>query len=161
MNQSLKESLWKQFGASIEMLENAILICPDELWDTKSQFWYKAYHCLFWLDYYLTIEPSNFAPPEPFSRSEFEDVLPERVYTKDELLPYLQACRQKCRKLISGLTDELAEKRWIDDHVNYSIFEILLNNMRHTQHHAAQLNLILRQEINNAHQWVARSGIEL
>lgn len=161
MNQNLKESLWKQFGASIEMLENTILLCPDELWDTKNQFWYKAYHCVFWLDYYLTQEPSGFAPPENFSLSEFDDVLPERVYTKGEVLSYLQACRQKCRKLISDLTDELAEKRWVDEHVNYSIFEILLNNMRHTQHHAAQLNLILRQEINNSHPWVARASIDL
>ena len=33
--------------------------------------------------------------------------------------------------------------------------ELLLYNMRHTQHHAAQLNLILRQETDAAPGWVA------
>lgn len=32
----MKEALWQQFGASIDMLENALLACPDELWDTAS-----------------------------------------------------------------------------------------------------------------------------
>jgi DinB superfamily len=161
MNQHLKEAFWKQFGASIDAVENAIKMCPPKLWTGEQKFWYNAYHCLFWLDYYLTLEPTNFVPPEPFSLSEFDDVLPERTYTKDEVLQYLQFCRQKCHELISGLTDEIAEKRWVNEHVNYSVLEILLNNMRHTQHHAAQLSMILRQEINDAPEWVARTKIDL
>ena len=106
MTNTLKEDLWKQFGASIDMLENAITLCPTGYWDTDKKFWYNAYHCLFFLDYYLTMEPKNFSPPPPFTLSEFEDVMPERVYTKQELLDYLQANRDKCHQLISGLTDE-------------------------------------------------------
>jgi hypothetical protein len=106
MNNMLKEDLWKQFGAGIDMLENAIFLCPIEYWDTGNKIWYHAYHCLFFLDYYLTIEPKNFSPPPPFTLSEFEDVMPETVYTKQELLDYLQANRNKCRRLISGLTEE-------------------------------------------------------
>jgi len=161
MNQNLKEAFWRQFGASIDALENAIKMCPAAVWETERKFWYNAFHCVFWLDYYLTLEPANFAPPEPFSFSEFEDVLPERTYTKDEILAYLGFAREKCRGLISGLTDEIAEKRWVNEYVNYSILEILLNNMRHTQHHAAQLNMILRQEINDAPGWVAQTKIDL
>ncbi len=26
-----KSTIWRQFGASIDMLENAVLACPDEL----------------------------------------------------------------------------------------------------------------------------------
>lgn len=40
MIEQFKESIWKQFVASIDMLENAIAICPDELWDTGKNFWY-------------------------------------------------------------------------------------------------------------------------
>ena len=161
MNQNLKEAIWRQFGASIDALENAVKMCPAEVWETERKFWYNAFHGVFWLDYYLTLEPANFAPPEPFSLSEFEDVLPERTYTKDEVLAYLGFARKKCRELISGLTDEVAEQRWVNEHVNYSVLEILLNNMRHTQHHAAQLNMILRQEINDAAEWVAQTKIDL
>jgi hypothetical protein len=78
-----KESIWKQFGACIDMLENAINACPNEHWATETKFWYQAFHCLFFLDYYLTMEPKTFSPPAPFTLSKFtEDEMPERVYSK-------------------------------------------------------------------------------
>jgi hypothetical protein len=45
MDNSIKESLWKQFGASIDMLENAMILCPPGHWDTDTKFWYNAYRC--------------------------------------------------------------------------------------------------------------------
>ena len=156
MNPILKYTLWSQFGASIDMLENAINMCPENVWDSKNKFWYNAYHCLFYLDYYLTVPPNGFLPPEPFTLSEFGDGLPERTYTQKELLTYLSFCRNKCYQLISSLTDEMAYSYWINESqtMKYSVIEILLYNMRHVQHHTAQLNLILRQEINDAPRWV-------
>jgi uncharacterized damage-inducible protein DinB len=41
--------------------------------------------------------------------------------------------------------------------MQFSTLEILLYNMRHVQHHAAQLNLLLRQEINKAPDWVSQA----
>lgn len=159
----LKESIWKQFGASIDMLENAIRLCPQEHWDTEKKFWYNAYHCLFFLDYYLTLEPKKFSPPPPFTLSEFEHEMPERVYTKEELLTYLSFCRQKCHTLISGMTEEIASSHWVNQSrsMDYPLVELLIYNMRHVQHHAAQLNLILRQEIDHAPEWVSRAKMKL
>jgi hypothetical protein len=42
---------------------------------------------------------------------------------------------------------------WID----LGVAELLLYNVRHVQHHAAQLNLILRQTTDSAPSWVATS----
>lgn len=163
MINTIKESLWKQFGAAIDMLANAITLCPIEYWNTGNKFWYNAYHCLFYLDYYLTMNPSNFSPPPPFTLSEFEDVMPGSIYTKEELLSYLQFNRDKCHQLIAGLTAEKISERWINASgtMNYSVLEILLYNMRHVQHHAAQLNLLLRQGINNAPDWVSQAEDDL
>jgi hypothetical protein len=163
MDKSTKETIWRQFGASIDMLENAIKLCPMESWDTEKKFWYIAYHCLFWLDYYLTLEPGEFSPPSPYTLSEFDPsgAMPDRTYSKEELLSYLQHGRKKCYGLISGLTDEMANSRWVNDHKNYSVFEILLYNMRHVQHHTAQLNLLLRQEINDAPRWVSVAKMKM
>jgi hypothetical protein len=163
MDSTFKELIWKQFGASIDMLENAILLCPDKLWDNDKKFWYKAYHCLFWLDYYLSLELNKFAPPYPYTLSEFDPsgAMPDKVYSKEELLSYLQHGRNKCRDLIVNLTDEIADSRWINNYKNYSVMEILLYNTRHVQHHAAQLNLLLRQEIDCAPQWVSQTMINL
>lgn len=163
MDNETKESIWKQFGGTIDMLENAMQLCPPNNWNNKNLFWYKAYHCIFYLDYYLDLDPDNFHPPAPFTLSEFSEdlVLPERVYSKEELLNYLQYCRTKCHILIKNITSESAKKRWINPYKNYSLLEILMYNMRHVQHHAAQLNLLLRLEIDNAPNWVSQTKAAL
>jgi hypothetical protein len=159
MKNDINQSLWKQFGASIDMLENSIQACPPELWSTETKFWYYAYHCLFYLDYYLSTDPEHFIPPQPFTLSEFDPsgAMPGRAYTKGELLAYLNHSRKKCHDLIASLNDELADRRWIDPYRNYSMFEMLIYNMRHVQHHAAQLNLLLRQGRDDAPRWVSRT----
>ncbi len=159
MDTATKETLWKQFGASIDMLENAISLCTDELWDNEKKFWYNAYHCLFYLDYYLTLEPDKFSPPSPYTLSEFDPsgAMPDKVYSKEELLSYLRHSRKKCHDLIASMTDEIVNSRWVNEYRNYSVLEILLYNMRHVQHHAAQLSLLLRQGIDNAPRWVSQT----
>ncbi len=156
MYKSIIESTWRQFGASIDMLEDSILLCPDEQWNTDRKIWYNAFHCLFFLDYYLTMDPKTFSPPPPFTLSEFEDKMPDRVYSKEELLDYLKYNRDKCKSLMSGLTEASLYGRWknVSGSMDYTVMEILLYNMRHVQHHAAQLNLHLRQCINDAPEWV-------
>jgi hypothetical protein len=171
MMNTLKQSLWKQFGASIDMLKNAIIQCPEEYWNTNKKLFYMVYHCLVFLDYYLTIPAKSFSSPLPFLIAETEDIppdaiddiIPERMYTKEELLNYLQSCREKCQQVIAGLTAEKLNVRWIevDGPRNYAVLELLLYNMRHVQHHAGQLNLLLRQGTNNAPVWVSRAKDDL
>lgn len=171
MINTLKESLWKQFGASIDMLKNAIILYPEEYWNVNKKFFYIAYHCLLFLDYYLTFPAKNFSSPLPFTIADPEDLtsdavddlIPDRVYSKNELLDYLQASRDKCHRLIADLTEEKLKERWVEEEgtMNYSVPEILLYNMRHVQHHAAQLNLLLRQGINKTPDWVSRAEDEL
>lgn len=163
MGLQFKTILWQQFGATIDMLENALIACPDELWNAQSQFWYMGYHTLFYLDCYLSDAPDNFLPPAPFTLSELDpaDPMPDSVYSKEQLLSYLEFSRQKCHDLIAGLTAEKAAKRFVNEYRNYGILEILLYNMRHVQHHVAQLNLLLRQVTNDAPKWVSRARLEL
>ncbi len=153
----IRNDLWRQFGASIEMLENAISFCPNSFWEADDEFWYISYHTVFWLDYYLTLEPLRFSPPKPYTLSEFNPSgeKPPRKYRKEELLEYLNLSKQKCHQLILNLTLEKANARWVNEYKNYSVFEILAYNMRHVQHHTAQLNYILRQKINDAPKWVS------
>ena len=157
-----KGVLWQQFGASIDMLENALLACPDDVWSDRSrrpEFWYLVYHTLFFLDLYLSKSPEGFTPPAPFTLDELDPAgrLPERVYTKAELRTYLEHGRWKCRAAIEALTGERAIERCGFVKPDLSVSELLLYNMRHVQHHAAQLNLILRQTTDSAPGWVART----
>ncbi len=160
MDSEWNKILWQQFGAAIDMLENAVLACPDELWGKRSEqpeFWYVVYHTLFFLDLYLSGSVKGFSPPSPFNLDELDPagLMPERVYTKDELLDYLEHGRRKCRATLAALTDERARERCLFSWGEMSFAELLLDNMRHVQHHAAQLNLILRQKVDSAPGWVA------
>jgi hypothetical protein len=168
----IKESLWKQFGASIDMLQNAIILCPEEYWTANKKFFYNAYHSVLFLDYYLTIPPKTFSSLLPFTIAASGevtdhdipgDVIPDRLYTKQEVLGYLQSSREKCHTLLANLTEEKLRERWIEEEgdMNYSVLEIILYNMRHIQHHAAQLNLLLRQDIHHSPGWVAQAEDEL
>ena len=99
MSTAWNQILRGQFGAALDMLENAMLACPDELWSDPSKkpewvsngvvgFWYVVYHTLFFLDLQLSggvVE--GFAPPPPFDLKELDPagLLPDQPYTKAEL----------------------------------------------------------------------------
>jgi len=157
-----KSVISKQFGATIDMLENAMQQCPEKLWFDRTQqpeFWYLVFHTLFWLDFYLADTAEGFTPPSPFNLDEMDPagIIPEQPYTKEELQRYLEHDRQKYQKAIKTLTDKKARQRWIYGSRNFSVAEVFLYQIRHVQHHAAQLNLILRQVTDSAPRWVHQS----
>ena len=96
------------------MLKNAIILWPEEYWNTNKKFFYNAYHCLVFLDYYLTIPPKNYSTMLPFTLTDpgdipedaIDDVVPNKIYSKKELLDYLQSGREKCHKVIAALTEK-------------------------------------------------------
>ncbi|HEV2583333.1 MAG TPA: DinB family protein [Ktedonobacteraceae bacterium] len=159
-----KTALWRQFGAAIDMLENALVACPAPLWTQRlwsapsdhslppefAEFWYITYHTLFWLDLYLSgSREEDFAPPAPFIWTELDPaVSPEQPYTKDELRAYLATTRRKCHATLVALTDERArqpvEYPWAEGQY-VSFLELQMYAMRHVQEHAAQLSLFLGQ----------------
>jgi hypothetical protein len=164
MDATARDALQGQFGAAIDMLENAIRACPHELWTAGQQrpeFWYLVYHTLFSLDLYLDDATDGFSPPAPFTLSELDPtgVLPDRAYTKEELLAYLDHGRRNAQARIAALTADTACEECSYGWIRMSRVESLFYNMRHVQHHAAQLNLLLRQLTNSAPpDWVPRSG---
>jgi len=175
MTTSWSTALWLQFGAAIDMLEDALLACPAPLWNQRlwsdhsrppefAEFWYLTYHALFWLDLYLSgSREEDFAPPAPFAWTELDSVwvLPERPYTREELHAYLAATRRKCHDTLIALTDERAfqtvDYPWAAGKA-VSFLELQLYSMRHVQEHAAQLNLFLGQHaIPAVPGWVPRA----
>jgi hypothetical protein len=163
---SIKQILWSQLMASAETLENSITACPDDLWGSAvtekswQECWYLASHTIFWLDWYMSEDPEHFTPPAPFGLEEMDPagVLPPRVYTKDELLTYLAYCRERCRARFAPLTDEtIVEQRFVTTtRKNLSLAELVIYVTRHNQHHAAQMNLLLRQHGLTPPTWVSR-----
>lgn len=162
MQQNIKEIIWQQFGAAIDSIGKAIDHCPEDHWrdDTKYyQIWYISFHTIFWLDYYLSAPSAEFTPPEPFTMSEMDPkgIIPDPPYTKEQLKTYLEHSRNKCHVTILSLTEERADEMCKVGRISISFEELLLYIMRHVQHHAAQLNLLLRQKTDSAPGWTFRA----
>ena len=163
MQSKINEYVLAQFGASIDMLENAIDLCPSEIWnrnDGFSDFWYIAYHTLFFIDFYLTESPEKFIPFKDFGITELDPkgILPDRIFTKDELKSYVEHCRNKCKATIEGQSEDNIDNDYKFGTLKLKFFELILYNMRHAQHHTAQLNLLLRHQIDSAPKWVRRTN---
>lgn len=170
MDKTTKEILWNQFGASIDMLINAISNCPEGYFLMHRRFYYIAFHSTIFLDYYSTIPPKDFSPllsftqkePEERPKEAIDDLIPDRMYGKQEIMTYLNQSREKCKKIIDSLTDEKLNERFKEgdepSDMDYPVLEILLYNLRHTQHHTAQLNMLLRQDIDKHMEWSFRAG---
>ncbi|HSB92467.1 MAG TPA: DinB family protein [Flavitalea sp.] len=168
MTFKLGEILWRQFGASIDMLINVISMCPDNYLATNKRFYYLAYHAALFLDYYLTIPPQDFSPMLSFTIQDHNrpeesigDMIPDKIYSKRELIHYLNASRLKSRHLMERLTEsDIVNMRFTEgnqkDDMDYPVLEILLYNMRHTQHHIGQLNLMIRQDLDTHMDWAFR-----
>lgn len=162
MEQNVKNLIWNQFGAAIDTLGKAIDHCPEEHWEDDTEYhqiWYMAFHTIFWLDYYLTLPPKEFTPPVPFTMSEMDPagIIPDPAYRKEQLKTYLAYCRKKTHSLIMNLTEEQGSHLCKTSRAEIPFEEMLLYVMRHTQHHAAQINLLLRQKIDSAPGWTFRA----
>lgn len=165
---TLRTALWQQFGGAIDMLENALLACPDTLWQEHlwtdaegpdyGTFWDITYHTLCWLDLYLTGGPAEeFTPPAPFTKGS-----PKQPYTRDELHTYLAHLHEKCQTTITELSNEKAHQPFTfpwPGGETISYLELLMYTMRHVQEHAAHLSLFLGQHgiPDETLDWVARA----
>jgi hypothetical protein len=153
--------VWNQYGAALDTLEDAIRLCPDQLWtvvlwkdddDARfGQFWFVAYHTVFWSDLFVSGTSEGFLPPPPFIRGR----LPDQPYTKEQVLAYLSACRQKCQSSLEALTDERAQEQCVFQWMTPSYLELQMYAMRHVQEHAGQLGLVLGQQGVPGYDWVA------
>ena len=163
MDTHLKTSLWNQYGAAIDTLDDAIGLCPDHLWmavvwqddeDARyGQFWFVAYHTLRWLDLFLGGEYEGFVPPAPFLVGR----LPDAPYSKADLRRYLIDLRARCRSVVMGLTNEQAARVCTFPWMEPTFLELQLYTMRHVMEHAAQLNLVLGHHGVTGQDWVAQA----
>ena len=89
----LKESICRQFLASLDALKSAITNCPQEFWteciwsdqelpSDFPSFWAISHHTLFWADLYLTGAVEGYTTPVPFGLDELDPagLLPPRIY---------------------------------------------------------------------------------
>lgn len=143
-----------QFSAALAMFEQAVQACPDAHWNNPAhidRFWHVAYHTLFYTDLYLGLPDNDFvARPYHFDKAQWFPEDPAEyekitIFPKTDILAYLAFVRERLDTVIGRLVDVSLDRpcpfTWLD----MSIPECLLYNMRHVQHHAAQLLLMMQQ----------------
>lgn len=144
-----KEIITSQYLAALEMLAQAISHCPQDLWadpGDKNQFWNTAYHALFYTHLYLQASEADFQPWEkhieglhhfdPLPESALEGAENKIPFSKEDLLAYLDFCRQVVRERVPA-TDLQADSgfSWIP----FNKLQLQFYNIRHIQHHTGEL----------------------
>jgi hypothetical protein len=142
--------LVRQFEASLGMFNHCVQICPREHWDgriAKYAFWHVTYHTLCFTDLYLSPSEESFQPRElhPRGLDESYGEFPSRRFDKTEIGAYVMICQQKAVETLATETSDSLKRNSGFPWLQFSRGELHLYNIRHVQHHAAQLGAYLRR----------------
>ena len=167
---TLRLALERQYRAALMMLRGAVERCPEALWtDTAATnaFWQIAYHTLYFTHLYLQADEAAFrawsghqadvqhpdgiaGPDDPASPLPLLPV----PYTREQVLAY-------ATQLEAGLPDALRALDLLAPDSGFwwyrpmTKLEHQLVNLRHLQHHAAQLADRLRNHAGVGVGWVS------
>jgi len=173
MLETLKELLTHQYEASLSTLNLAIDGCPDANWNgcvAKWKFCQAAFHVVFFGDVYL--QPSDNVDAlkrQPFhvdhaaefrDYEELEDRQQLQLYEKAFVLSYLHNVRRKAQETIAREPAEVLAGPSGFPWRKCSRAELHVYNIRHIQHHAAQLSLRLRLDADVDVPWVGHAWKE-
>jgi hypothetical protein len=164
---ALRSALKSQYHASLAMLRDAIEQCPDQLWLNpahKNAFWQLAYHVLFYAHFYLHADEAsvkawsghqpNVRHPSALTGQPSADPtlpLPD-PYPKAQVLAFWLVCDGMVDEAVDGL--DLTRTECGFSWYPMSKLEHQLVNIRHIQHHTAQLMDRLRASEDIGVKWV-------
>jgi hypothetical protein len=157
----LIESISRNFKEALRLLDAALTDCPDDLWTTDlwpdqastnptaygglhgSAPWFLGYHALFTLDYDLSAEFEPWKPPEPFDENTY--AFPNRVFTKAELLGYVDYCRVRAGQTLDNRFEEMAARPLPDAHRGHgTLYGVMVGGIPlHVMEHASQIRQFL------------------
>jgi hypothetical protein len=154
----------QNFEQALRLMEAALLDCPDDLWQKDlwpdeaptgteplgglhgSAPWFLAYHALNCLDYDLSGGFEPWAPPPPFDDHTY--TLPNRVFTKPELLEYVDWGRGRVRHTFDALIEGVAARPLPKAHRYHGmLFGVIVGGIPlHVVEHASQIRQFLTAE---------------
>ena len=160
----MKDQIRSQYHASLEMLQKAIVQCPEDLWTLKghgNEFWHLAYHTLYFTDLYLAQDLDSFQEwekhrkdymamgPIPHEDNRLPDI--QEPYTKEEVMEYFHQVVKKVNMTIEQ-TDMAAPSGffWLP----FDKLELQFYNIRHIHHHTGQLLAKLKEHTGSSVGWV-------
>ena len=145
--------LKSQYHAALAMLRDAIEQCPDAEWlsrDHKNAFWQVAYHVLFFAHLYLQQNETTFVLWSQHHGDD--DGTRGEPYSKAQVLEYWSFVDHAVDGAVDLLDLESPESGF--SWYTMSKLEHQLVNIRHVQHHSAQLADRLRSAADIGITWV-------
>ncbi|MEW4562122.1 DinB family protein [Bremerella sp. JC770] len=147
--------LHQQYEASLATLNHCLENGPDGAWQGKVvnlTFDQAVFHTLFFTDYYLGKTPDDLKQ-QAYHRQhadffgDYEEMEPRvqvQRYRKESLRDYLQFCRTKAKETLAAESAADLAAPCAFPPKDFSRAELHFYNVRHIQHHAAQLIMRLR-----------------
>jgi hypothetical protein len=173
MLDTFKQLLANEFEGSLCMLHHCVDRCPDAAWDlpvAKRKFCQAAFHVLFFTDLYLQPDESADALKRRSfhlaHRDDFRDYeeLTDRPqvewYARAFVLDYLREVRVKARETVAAESAQVLAGPSGFSWRKCSRAELHVYNIRHVQHHTAQLSLRLRLDHGIDIPWVGHAWKE-
>ncbi len=168
MSKLYKDLIRNQYDSALRTLKHCIDECPDEMWHQpvcNHSFSQSVFHALFFADVYLGANPQVVEDQEFHHENqevlagyeEWESTPPTKKYDRQFVDSYLTHCRNKTTAAIAQFTDDNLSQPSGFDWINGTMAEVHVYNIRHIQHHAAQLSLRLRLDHDVSVPWV-KSG---
>lgn len=149
--------LLSQYAASFDMFRDAVEKTSDEDWnskDYKTQTWQIAFHSLFFTYLYLHKKHADFKPLEGFIEGaeiydSFKDA-PEPLYSRSQIIDYISQCENFAKEILPQSDLNAASGfSWYET----SKLEHQIINIRHIQHHTAQIADRLRNKADTNTNW--------
>ncbi|MBD3180860.1 hypothetical protein GF312_01110 [Candidatus Poribacteria bacterium] len=146
------------YNALLEMLGEIIELCPDELWDDKTDgppFWQQLYHTIGYTDFYISESIESFEKPTFAEENAFDlthDV--KKAVSRKQMQKYLEVVKKHCNAALNNMTIEYLEGKNPFHWTGPTPAHRLVYNIRHTQHHIGWLNSILAKKIGKTAKWV-------
>ena len=150
------------------MLRDAIEQCPDDLWTANghvSAYWQVAYHTLFYTHLYMHTDEASVRPwaqhqnevqhpgglTNPAKADSRLPLLP-KPYSKAQVLEFWDVCDRMVDEAVEAIDLDRTECGfwWY----KMSKLEHQFVNIRHIQHHTAQLADRLRSAADRGVKWV-------
>jgi len=155
MLKQYKALIASQYEAAFLTLKDCIDNCPNSSWAKpvcNHGFDQAAFHTLFYADVYLGLTPDDVERQDFHAQhaqtfagyEQWEKKKPESRYTREFIGIYLQHCRKKAASVIDAETENQLTADSGFSWIKGPRAEVHVYNIRHIQHHAAQLVLRLR-----------------
>lgn len=124
------------------MFEQAVRLCPDELWHSGKgprKFWRIAYHVLFYTHLYLQNVEADFKPWRVFPERTWSlDSPPDMPpLTKDDIFDYLQHIRSHLDAWLEAVEIEREDSGFYWYEIPKLDHQIL--NIKHLENHNGEM----------------------